>query len=101
PFTSFAVELPVPGPGEPVVLCLAIIVGDSPFRFDIALLLQLEQGGIYRAVVHGEQVSADLFYASRDAISMQRPHRLKSLEYHQRQGPLLNVFLIAHSSSKP
>jgi hypothetical protein len=33
-------------------------------------------------------IFAQLLYASRDAVSMQRPHGREGLEDHQVQGPL-------------
>ena len=65
------------GAREPVVLRLAVVVRHAPLGRDDPLLFELEQRRIERAVVDGEQLPAGLLDAPRNAVAVQRPHRLR------------------------
>src|SRR5215213_1615404 len=79
PLASFFCNLLTSSTRQLVILGLTVIIRDSPFGFDIALLLQLEQCRINRAVVDRELVAARLLNAPRNAVAVQRPHRFQCL----------------------
>src|SRR4029077_20454463 len=84
------------GARELIELGAAVVVRYAPRGLDVALLLELEQRRIQRAVVHQQQLTAGLLDAPGDAVPMLRPHRLERLENHQRQRALPDVGF-AHS----
>ena len=57
PVARFLLELLAPGARQAIELGLAVVVRHAPFGGDVALLLELEQGGIERAVVEREMVA--------------------------------------------
>src|SRR5450755_1138527 len=79
-----------------VVLGPAIVIGLPPLRRNVSLLLELQQRGIQRPVVHRQQVSAGLLNAPRDPVTMQRPQRFQGLEDHQSQRALPHIHFLAH-----
>src|SRR5205807_4888953 len=82
-----------------VVLRPTIVVGQPPLRGDVALLLQLQQCRVERAVVHREELAARLLDAARDAVSVQRAEGFERFEDHQGEGALPDVGLVAHARS--
>ena len=59
-------------------------------------MLKLEQQGIERALVEGQNVSADLLNASGDAVAVQRAQNIEGFEDHQRKRSLQYVRLFFH-----
>src|SRR5216684_7259232 len=99
PLARFLLQLFAPGARQLVILGFAIVVGGAPLRGNVAFLLQLEQGGVQRSVVHRQQVAAGLLDPARDPVSVQRPQRLQRLQHHQGQRALPNVLFLTHSRS--
>jgi hypothetical protein len=91
--------LPAAGASQFIELGLAVVVGRAPLGRDEALLLQLEERGVERAVVDGEEAAAGLLDAARDAVAVQRPHRFESLKDHQGERALLDIHLVGHSGA--
>src|SRR5437870_11838133 len=88
PIARFAFQLLPAGARELVELCFAVVLGNTPLGTDVAFLFEFEQRRIDCAVVHGEPLAAGLLDAARDAIAVERPHRLQGLEHHQGQRAL-------------
>ena len=99
PFARFARELLPPRGGERIELRAAIVLGLAPLGRDESLLLELEQGGVERAVVERQAVLARFLDAARDAVAVQGPEDLEGLEDHQGEGALLHVELLRHVPS--
>ena len=59
-------------------------------------MLQLEQQGIKRALIHIQKISADLLDASGDTLAVLRSQDIEGLEDHQRQRTLQDVRLFLH-----
>src|SRR5262249_42526459 len=68
PLACFLLDLLPASPREAVVLGPAIVIGNTPRRRDIALLLQLEQRWVDRSVVHCQPVAAGLLDSARDPV---------------------------------
>src|SRR5215469_16667536 len=83
PILGFFVELPATRRGDGVELCLAIVVGDTPTRLDPAALLEPEQRGVDGALVHLEEIAADLFEPPGDPEAVQRPEDIEGFEDHE------------------
>ena len=62
-------------------------------------MLQPEQQGIERALIHGQKVSADLLDAPRDSPAVLRSQDIQCLQDHQRQRSLQDVRLFLHRES--
>src|SRR5271165_5319602 len=99
PISGFLLNLLLSRSGQLVILCSAIVLRGAPVRGDVALLLELEQRGIQRSVVEGEQVAAGLLNAPGNAVAMERPQRLQRFQNHQGQRALPYVCLVAHGHS--
>src|SRR5207244_1518734 len=99
PLARFFVQLFAPGAREFVIFGFAVVVGGAPLGGNVALLLQLQQGGVERAVVHGQQVAAGLFDPARNPVPVQWPQRLSGLQHHQRQRALPNIRSFTHRFS--
>src|SRR5207302_9767366 len=82
PVACFLLELFTSSSGEAIELCLPVVCGKAPLGRDVAFLLELEQGGIERAVVHDEMIRAGLLDATGNAVAVERPERLERLEHH-------------------
>src|SRR5687767_16004544 len=76
---------------QPVELRLAIVFGHTPLGGDGAFLLELQEGGVERAVVEGEPVAAGLLNPAGDAVTMERPQGFERLQHHQRQRALPHI----------
>src|SRR5215467_12224838 len=61
-----------------VKLRTPVVLRTSPFRADVALLFQLQESWVKRAVIQRKKVSADLLNAPRQSVSVLRPHGLQS-----------------------
>src|SRR4051794_34180939 len=68
PFARFTFDLLLAGAGELVELRLAVVVRHAPRRLHVALLFELEERGVERAVVDEQLVAARLLDAARDAV---------------------------------
>src|SRR5206468_1934907 len=99
PLAGLALELLLAGAREAVELRPAVVVRHAPLGGDVALLLELEERGIERSVVDGEQLPARLLDAPRDAVPMLRTHRFERLQHHQGEGALPDVVLFTHACS--
>jgi len=62
-------------------------------------LLQFQQDGIESALIHGQQISADLLDAPRDAVAVERTQNIESLEDHQCQRALQDVGFLFHGTA--
>jgi len=62
-------------------------------------MLQLQQQGIKRALVHSQQVAADLLDATGDSPAVLRPQDIECLEDHERECSLQDVGLFLHRES--
>ena len=60
-------------------------------------MLQLQQQGIERALIHIQKVSADLLDAPGDSPAVLRSQDIECLENHQRKRSLQDVRLFFHS----
>src|SRR5580698_747005 len=89
-------QLAMAGLGELVEFCLAIVFRRAPARSDEALLFELQQRRVERAVVQLQQVSAGLLNAPRQPVTVLRTHGFKRAQHHQRQSSLPYVGLVAH-----
>src|SRR5438132_553236 len=92
-------NLPPPSARQLVELRLAMVVGDAPLEGDVAFLFQLQQSGVERAVVHGQEVAARLLDAAGDAVAVERSDRFEGLQHHQGEGALPDVRFGAHEDS--
>src|SRR5262245_45234610 len=84
--------------GEAVEPGAAVVLGDAPVRGNGAFVLELEQNGIERALIDGQQIAADLLDASRDAVAVQLAEHVEGSQDDQVKSALLNVAL-AHPTS--
>jgi len=96
PVTRLLVELFPACASESVELGFTIVVGEAPFRGNTAFLFELYKGGIKRAVIEGDEVSAGLFDTARDPIAVKRPERVQRFEDHQRESALQDVGFVVH-----
>src|SRR5207244_11217557 len=80
----------------PVEARLAVVLRYAPFGCDVALLLQLEQRRIQRAVVNRQPAAARLLDPAGDAVAVQRPERLEGFQAHQRERPAPDVGRPSH-----
>src|ERR1700739_1386497 len=62
-------------------------------------MLELEQQGIQRALVDGQEVSTDLLDGPRDSPAVLRSQDIECLEDHQRERTLQDVRLFLHYNS--
>src|SRR4029453_17669243 len=99
PVAGFLLELLPSGTREPVVLRLAVVLGGPPVGRDVALLLELQQGVVERAVIDREKVAARLLDAARNPVAVKGAHRLEGLQHHQRQSALPDVSFVAHDAA--
>lgn len=79
------------GFGEVVEASTAIVFRGAPFGFDGAFLFELEKDGIERALVHGEEIAADLLDAAGEAVAVERAEDVESLEDHEGESALEDV----------
>src|SRR5258706_8205632 len=84
------------GSREPVILGLAVVPGDTPFRGDEPLLLQFDQGRIDSSIVNRQAIAADLLDPAGDAVAVQRANRVQGLQNHQGKRALPDVRLLFH-----
>jgi hypothetical protein len=54
-------------------------------------VLEPEEHGIERPLIHRQQVTADLLDAAGNPVAVQRAQDLERLEHHQRQRSLLHI----------
>src|SRR6266576_421349 len=99
PLAGFARQLLPPGGGERVELRAAIVLGLPPLRVDESFLLELEEGGVERAVVEREAILTDFLDTSRHAVAMERAEAFEGLEDHQGEGALLDFEFVGHGWS--
>ena len=92
----FAFELSAAGAGELVVLRAPVVLRDAPRGFDVALLLQLQERRVERAVVDQEPLAARLLDAPGDAVPVSRPQGLERFQNHQGERALPDVLFITH-----
>ena len=59
-------------------------------------MLQLEQQGIERALIHSQKVAADLLDAPGDPVAVLRSKDVQRLQDHQRKRPLQHIRLFLH-----
>src|SRR5260370_3577831 len=76
------------GPGDAVVLGLAIGLGPLPGALDPAPLLQSDESGVQRALIEGKRRLRDLLEARREAIGLLRSHRVQGPQHDQVESPL-------------
>ena len=88
PLLPLLLELPTAGARQPVEPGAAVVVRDAPRGCDVALLLELEQGGIERARVQRQPIAARLLDPPRDAVAVQLAERLERRQHHQRERAL-------------
>ena len=62
-------------------------------------MLQLQQQGIERALVHSQKVSADLLDPPGDTVAVLWPKHVQCLQDHQRKRSLQDVWLFLHRES--
>src|SRR5947199_3581465 len=74
PFLDFALELLPPGLRQRVVPRTAVVLRETPLGADVALLFELEQGRVQRAVIEREHLAARLLDAARDAVAVHLTH---------------------------
>src|SRR5215472_9047956 len=91
PLARFTLDLLSAGTSQLIELRLAVVVGDAPRRLDVALLFELQQCRIERAVVDEQLVSAGLLDPARDAVAVLWPERFECLQNHQRERALPDV----------
>jgi hypothetical protein len=58
---------------------------------------EAHERGIHRSFIQLQGVFTHLFQPPRDAIAVQRPHRVERLQDHQVQGPLQDLRATAFS----
>src|SRR3954464_1207092 len=73
PFARFPLQLLPSHGGQGVVLGPAVVLRLPPLGLDGPFLLELEQGGVERAVIELQAMLARLLDAPRNAVAVQRP----------------------------
>jgi hypothetical protein len=96
PFTSFLFDPSSSRAREAIVLCFPVVVGDAPLGGDVALLLELEERRVERAVIDCDRLTADLLDAAGDAVPVLRPHGLEGFQDHQGERALADIGSIGH-----
>ena len=62
-------------------------------------MLQLEQQGIERALIHSQKVAADLLDAAGNAVAVLRAQHIEGFEDHERKRSLQNVGFFLHGGT--
>lgn len=91
PVLRFGLKGFAAGFGEVVEAGAAIVVGGAPFGFYGAFLFEFEEDGIERALIDGEEVTADLLDAAGQAVAVERAEDVEGLEDHEGEGALEDV----------
>ena len=99
PFAGFARELLASVRGERIELRAAVVLGLPPLGLDESFLLELEEGGVQRAVVEGEAIPARLLDAAGDAVAVERAQALERLEDHEGERALPDIQFVGHLAS--
>src|SRR5271156_685891 len=76
-------DLLPPGAGQRVELSAASGFRSTPFGLHPPPLFQAKKSWIDGSLVEAHRVPTDLFDSSRNAVAVQRTHRLKRLQHHQ------------------
>src|SRR6202051_3359110 len=71
PIAFFATQKFTPSARQFVIFGFAIVVRLAPLRRDVPFLLEFQERGIQRAVVHRQEIAAGLLDAPGDAVTMQ------------------------------
>jgi len=77
--------------GDGVELGFAIVAGGAPFGLDPSALLETNKGGIDRALVEQDFISADLLNAASDAVAVERAHGGEGLQDHEVERALQEI----------
>ena len=85
-----------PAHGKAIEAGAAIVFRGTPLRGNRAFILQLQQQGIKGALVDSQNISADLFNASSDAVAVLRAQNIEGFEDHQCKRSLQYVRLFFH-----
>src|SRR5208283_376598 len=99
PVVRFLFHLFAAGARQAVVLGAAIVFRRAPLGSDVALLFELQQRGVERAVVNEQAVAAGLLDAAGDAVAVERAEKLDGFQDHEGQGALPDVGFVAHATS--
>src|SRR5262249_54079990 len=102
PVPGFRGELLLSGAGERIVLRATVALGDSPPGADPAALLESEESGVERSLVHPQHLVGDLLESSGNPVAVQRSQSLQRLEHHEVQGSLEHfglVVSVGHASA--
>src|SRR5580704_17016749 len=91
PIPGLGPQLLAAGFGKAIEACPAVVFRCAPLRRNRAFMLQLEQQGIERALIHSQKVAADLLDAPSDTVAVLRPKDVQCLEDHQRKRSLQYV----------
>src|SRR4029078_7959813 len=76
-------ELFAPGPRELVEAGAPVVLGGAPLGADPPLLLEPEERGGWRDLVHLQKVLGDLLDPARDAVAVHRTERVERLEDYE------------------
>src|SRR6202034_1052766 len=99
PIPSLGPQLFSSGLSQPIEARPAVIFRGAPLGCDRAFLLQLQQYGIESALIHRQQIAADLLDAPGDSVAVQWPQDVESLEDHQCERALQDVEFLFHSAA--
>src|SRR5579863_884871 len=94
-------QLLAAGLGKPIEACPAVLFRSAPLGSYRAFILQLQQQGIERALVHVQKISANLLDAPGDTPAVLRPQDIESLKHHQGERSLQDVRLFLHQRVLP
>src|SRR5688500_12852016 len=99
PLMGFAGQLLATSGRQRVVLRSPVVLGLPPLSGDEPLLLELDEGGIERAVVERQPILARLLDPAGDPVAVQGAKDLEGRENHEGQRALLHVQLLRHGLS--
>src|SRR5581483_1061725 len=91
---QLCLELLAPGARHAIETGAAVIFRGPPVRSNRTLLFQFEQQRIQGSLIERELISADLLDPPSDAVTVQGTQNIESLQDHECESALLDVFLL-------